>query len=266
MEHGRSLVGRGAELDTFDTMLNGLASGRPAVVLLAGEPGIGKSRLLTELGARADGSGMLVLTASASEFEQDLPFWLFVDALDEYLRAAGPDRLDGLDDDVSADLAEVLPSWPATAGAAPARGDSRYRTHRAMRRLLELLAAASPLALLLDDLHWADSGSVELICALLRRPPSGPVLIGGALRPRQTGSRLTAGLERAQSDGLVTRLELGPLSLPDARRFLGVGVDGEDAAVLHAETRSIWDSWLAPGVTLRPAPVSGRTAMRCRSP
>jgi DNA-binding NarL/FixJ family response regulator len=234
---GRSLVGRGAELATFDTMLNALPSGRPAVVLLAGEPGIGKSRLLAELGARADASRMLVLAASASEFEQDLPFWLFVDALDEYLRAAGPERLAGLDDDVGADLAEVLPSWPAPAGTAPERRDPRYRTHRAMRRLLETLASASPLALLLDDLHWADSGSVELICALLRRPPVGPVLIGMAMRPRQTGSRLTAGLERAQAAGLVTRLELGPLSLPDARELLGAGVDGKDAAALYAESR-----------------------------
>jgi DNA-binding NarL/FixJ family response regulator len=235
-KQARSLVGRGVELDTFDTMLTVLASGRrAAVVLLAGEPGIGKSRLLAELGVRADASRMLVLAASASEFEQDLPFWLFVDALDEYLRAAGPERLNGLDDDVAADLAEVLPSWPATVGTTPKRGDPRYRTHRAMRRLLETLATASPLVLLLDDLHWADSGSVELICALLRRPPVGPVLIGMAMRPRQIGSRLTAGL--AHAGGLVTRLELGPLSLPDAREILGAGVDGKDAAALHAESR-----------------------------
>ncbi|MCA2211801.1 helix-turn-helix transcriptional regulator [Jidongwangia harbinensis] len=235
-EHGRSLVGRGAELDTFDTALSALASGRPAVVLLAGEPGIGKSRLLAELGARAAASGLLVLRASASEFEQDLPFWLFVDALDEYLRAAGPDRLAGLDDDLGADLAEVLPSWPAAPGTAPARGDPRYRTHRAVRRLLEVLAAAGPVTLLLDDLHWADSGSAELICALLRRPPVAPVLIGLATRPRQTGGRLAAGLERARAAGLVTRLELGPLSLPEAHRLLGADVDGADAAALHAES------------------------------
>ncbi|MET0419133.1 MAG: AAA family ATPase, partial [Actinoplanes sp.] len=234
-EHGRSLVGRGAELATFDTMLTALAGGRPSVVLLAGEPGIGKSRLLAELGARADASRMLVLAASASEFEQDLPFWLFVEALDEYLRAVGPELLDGLAD-VGADLAEVLPSWPAPAGAAPQRGDPRYRTHRAVRRLLETLSAAAPLALLLDDLHWADSGSVELICALLRRPPVGPVLIGMAARPRQTGRRLTAGLERAQAAGLVTRLELGPLSMPDARELLGAAVGGKDAAALYAES------------------------------
>jgi tetratricopeptide (TPR) repeat protein len=233
---GPGLVGRGVELDTFDTMLNALASGRSAVVLLAGEPGIGKSRLLAELGARADASGMLVLAGGASEFEQDLPFWPFVDALDEYLRAADPERLDGLGDDVGADLAEVLPSWPVAAGTGPGSGDPRYRTHRAMRRVLEVLAAASPLVLLLDDLHWADSGSVELICALLRRPPVGQVLVGLALRPRQTSGRLTAGLERAQAAGLVTRLALGPLSLPDAREFLGAGVDGKDAEILFADS------------------------------
>ena len=106
-----------------------------------------------------------------------------------------------------------------------------------MRRVLEVLAAAGPLVLLLDDLHWADSGSVELICALLRRPPVGPVLIGMALRPRQTADRLTAGLQRAQAADLVTRLELGPLSLPDARELLGAGVDGKEAAALYAESR-----------------------------
>jgi DNA-binding NarL/FixJ family response regulator len=233
----RGLVGRGAELDTFDTMLKALASGRSAVVLLAGEPGIGKSRLLAELGTRADAAGMLVLAGSASEFEQDLPFWPFVDALDEYLRAAGPERLDKLGEEAGADLAEVLPSWPAAAGTAPGRGDPRYRTHRAVRRVLEVLAATGPLVLLLDDLHWADSGSVELICALLRRPPVGPVLIGVAVRPRQTTARLTAGLQRAQAAGLVTRLELGPLSLPDARELLGAGVDGKIAAALYAESR-----------------------------
>lgn len=175
--------------------------------------------MLAELGARADARGMLVLSGSASEFERDLPFWLFVDALDEYLRAAPPD---GLDDD----LAEVLPSWKAPAKRETS-GDPRYRAHRALRQLLEVLAADQPVVLLLDDLHWADSASIELVCALLRRPPAAPVLLGLALRPRQTPSRLITGMERAG----VTRFDLGPLSPDDVRELLG-----PDAAGLHAES------------------------------
>ena len=59
----------------------------------------------------------------------------------------------------------------------------RYRSHRAVRALLERLAATKPLVLVLDDFHWADSASVELLGALLRRPPAAPVLIAVARRP-----------------------------------------------------------------------------------
>ena len=68
--------------------------GRSAALLLLGEPGIGKTRLLAELAARADARGLLVLAGSASELERDLPFWVFVDALDEYVEGLEPQRLD----------------------------------------------------------------------------------------------------------------------------------------------------------------------------
>ena len=82
--------------------------------------------------------------------------------------------------------AELGPVLPALRQASAARdgeaADERYHTHRALARLLELLAERKGLVLLLDDLHWADSGSVELLGSLLRRPPAG-VLLGLALRP-----------------------------------------------------------------------------------
>ena len=71
-----------------------------------------------------------------------------------------------------------------------------------------LLAARQPVVLALDDLHWADSGSLELLGALLRRPPSGPVLIALAVRPRQVPERLLPALERAHRAGTLGRLEL----------------------------------------------------------
>src|SRR5262249_52979215 len=155
-------------------------------VALLGEPGIGKTRLLRELAVRADQQGRLVLSGSASELELDLPFSAFVDALDEYVETLDPKRLSALDDNVQAELAHVFPSLSSLAtGRKVGLQHERYRSHRAVRALLEELAEPASLVLVLDDFHWADAASVELLGALLRRPPGAAVLIALAVRPRQ---------------------------------------------------------------------------------
>ena len=106
---GEQLVGRAETCGVFDDALSELDRGRSAALALVGEPGIGKTRLLAELAARADARGQLVLSGSASELERDLPFWVFVDALDEYVAGLPPRRLEALDDDVRTELALVLP-------------------------------------------------------------------------------------------------------------------------------------------------------------
>ena len=249
------LVGRAVELESIDHALAELARARAGDVELAGEPGIGKTRLLAELAARADARGRLVLAGNASELEREPPFWVFVDALDEYVQGLAPNGLDSMDADARAELGHVLPSLPAATQIPP----ERYRTHRAVRRLLEALARSKPLVLIVDDVHWADPASVELLEALarskplvlvvddvhwadpasvellgslLRRPPSG-VLIALALRPRQVPERLQGPLQRAHSAGTLTRLELGPLTVDDARELLG----GDFSAAAYDECR-----------------------------
>src|SRR3954463_3571182 len=201
------LVGRAEELGGLDAALAELAQGRPVAIELLGEPGIGKTRLLAELARRAEERGYLVLSGRAAELERDLPFWVFVDALDEYLQGLEPRRLEVLGDDARGGLSPVFPSL---LGRAERHRETlqheRYRMHRAVRELLGLLAATKPLVLVLDDVHWADSGSVGLIGALLRRPPAAPVLMAPAVRPRQVPERLSAALERADREGTVTRL------------------------------------------------------------
>ena len=144
-----------------------------------------------------------------AELERDVAFWVFIDALDEYVESIDPNQLSTFDDDVQAELAHVLPSLSAlAAGRAVAPQHERYRSHRAMRALLEQLAHTRPLVLVLDDFHWADSASVELLGALLRRPPAGAVLTALALRPRQTPERLAAALERAHRARTLTQIAL----------------------------------------------------------
>jgi ATP/maltotriose-dependent transcriptional regulator MalT len=175
-----------------------------------------------------------VLSGSASEFERELPFWVFVDALDEYLEALEPRRRNALDEEVLADLGGVFPAL--ADGAEPPGGDQRMRVHRGLRQLLEALAATKPLVLLLDDAHWADSASVELIGTLLRRPPAAPVLLGVAARPRQVPDALAGSLARAQADGLLTRVELSGLTAGEARELLGSAVSDQAVDTLYSET------------------------------
>src|SRR3954466_4598783 len=225
-------VGRVEELGSFDHVLGEVDEGVASAIVLSGEPGIGKTRFLAEFARSADENGRLVLAGSASELERDLPFSVFVDALDEYLRGLDPDRLALLDEEARAELSHVFPSLSAlgrTSGVGLQH--ERYRSHRAVRALLEELAKTRSLVLVLDDVHWADAASVELLGALLRRPPAASVLIVLSVRPRQLEDRLSAAIERAERAGAVTRVELDALTAGEARQLVG-----ERAAVLYDES------------------------------
>jgi ATP/maltotriose-dependent transcriptional regulator MalT len=230
-------VGRGEELRALEQVLAAVDQGRRAAIEVLGEAGIGKSRLLAELAARAEARRWLVLSGSASELERDVPFSVLVDALDEYVRGLDPGRFSGLTEDMRTELAHVLPSLSALPSAgAMALQHERYRSHRAVRALLEHLAQTRPLVLVLDDLHWADSASIELLAALLRRPPAAEVLLALALRPRPLSEQLSAALERAHRAGTLTRVELDALTAVEARELLGETVDVADANTLYEES------------------------------
>jgi ATP/maltotriose-dependent transcriptional regulator MalT len=230
-------VGRADELGSLERILDQLDRGCPGAIEVAGEPGIGKTRLLREVAASAGVRGHLVLSGAASEFENDLPFSVFVDALDEYVAGLEPGRLAVLDDAVQAELAHVFPSLSALAGGHQvASQHERYRSHRAVRGLLEHLAQTLPLVLILDDFHWADPASVELLGALLRRQPAAAVLTAVALRPRQSSERLAITLERAHRSAAVTRVGLGALTPDEARQLLGERFDVARTALLYQES------------------------------
>ena len=227
------LLGRSAELSSIDAALDQLRERRPCALAIVGEPGIGKTRLLSELATRADVRGCIVLRGGASEFERELPFWIFVDALDAYVHALPAERLADLDEGSRTELGWVLPTMGTPNPSPGARGDARLRTHSAVRALLENLSREKPLVLLLDDVHWADSGSIELLGAILRRPPAAPVLIAVGLRPRQLPERLSAVVERATETGWLIRLQLSALSRDEAAEL--TGLHGAAATALFEE-------------------------------
>ncbi len=230
------MVGRRAEIERLEALIEGASSGS-ATLALVGEPGIGKTRLLGELSARADEAGALVLEGRCAEFDLDAPFGVFVDALDDYLRSQNPRVFERLSAGERSELARLFPALAELAEeqASPLQ-DERYRAHGATRALLELLAARRPLVLVLDDLHWADDASQELIAHLIRRRPGAKVLLALALRPHEAPERLRGAIEAGERSDELSRLELGPLSREEAFELLPGAGDKEVRARLYDES------------------------------
>jgi DNA-binding CsgD family transcriptional regulator len=218
------LVGRDAELAVLARAMADVRGGRTRVVGAIGEAGIGKTELLAALAEDARDGGLLVLEGRCAEHEREVPFGVVIDALDEHVATLAPRRVET----VGPDLAAVLPAAAVRPGAAVRAGvdaGERFRYHRALRGLLELLARERPVALLLDDLHWADEASLEFVLHLLRRPPRPACLLMFALRPGDRGARLLAA---ARATLGWEHLPLGPLSEEAARSLLA---ELPDAAV-----------------------------------
>ena len=171
------LLGRRAEIAAVDDALDELERRRGAVIAFSGEGGIGKTRLLDELGHARGARGHLVLSGRASELERELPFGVWEDALAEHAEFLGVDRLERLVGEQLPELAAVLP----TVGSVPAGlQDERYRTHRAVRALLEAIAQ-----------RQADRGGA-------RRPPMGRRRVAGAGRAPAAAAAARAGRARAR--------------------------------------------------------------------
>ncbi len=224
------LVGRDAEVGVLDRVLDDLWAGGSAALVVTGEPGIGKTRLLEELGLRAADRGAVVVSGRAAEYEVDLPLAVWIDALEPHVAATGAPDLSERD---AASLAEALPSLAHDPGATV---PERHRVHAAMRSLLAALAEDRPLVVVLDDLHWADPASVDLIAALLRRPPAAEVLLALSSRLHQAPERLEVAFARALREHRGVELVLAPLDLVATTSFLGADTPERTRDLLYLES------------------------------
>lgn len=224
----KRFVGRVAERKIIERALRAVERDRSAgVVEVVGEPGIGKTALLGTIG-RSEIDGLL-LVGRAAEFERDVPFGVFVDALDRHL-AVVDCRAQLLGAEGTRQLAAIFPSLEMLfEGPATALGHERFRSHRAVRLLLERLAGERPLVLVLDDLHWADPASCELIASLLRRPPAAPVLLALAYRAGRAPAELAGALAAMTLSLPIARIELNPLTHAESLELLGSEVRGAAA-------------------------------------
>lgn len=194
--------------------------GSPRVVVLSGEPGIGKTRLASEAATRAAHDGARVLYGRSEE-GLGAPYQPFVELLSEYAADAGREVLTGLPAEVR-ELSRLVPALrsPGGQGADPAYGGGdRYVLFGAIRMVLAVTSAQVPLVLVLDDLHWADSATLLLLAHLLSAPESPRALFVLTYRPA----------ELSEPDLMVSTLE----DSRRRRRVLDVPLEGLEAGSIE---------------------------------
>jgi DNA-binding winged helix-turn-helix (wHTH) protein/hemoglobin-like flavoprotein len=177
-------------LTALTQALEGLANGRGALCLLCGEPGMGKSRTLTQLGASLTARGVTAVAAAVPDDDHAPPLWPWLEVSRRLLREH-PGLLTQPElAPLAAELALIAPELRA-AGAGtsdPASAHDRFRLADAVARLLELAAGIRSVAVLLDDFQWADRASLVLLERLVPSVAVVPLAIVAAYRDAQAGS------------------------------------------------------------------------------
>ncbi|MGH2866722.1 MAG: helix-turn-helix transcriptional regulator [Solirubrobacteraceae bacterium] len=230
-------VGRVDELTTILRSVEDLVAGQGGCVVVSGEPGIGKTRLIEELARLAGDRGASVLSGHGAELEADVPYALFREALGTHVKTLHPEVVERLTSERVAELGLAFPILIRIEHDYPRPlAIERYRLHDAIRRLLEDMARERPLVLLLDDVHWADDASAEVIRHLLARPPEGRILVAVTYRDPQVTAALSSALATAVRAETATPLHLGALSSSEAADLLGDRFDRETSKLLYEES------------------------------
>jgi tetratricopeptide (TPR) repeat protein len=235
------LVGREPELRRLLSARDATAAGQGRLVLLAGEPGVGKTRLAQELMLRAREHGFQVLAGRCYEQHASLPFFPFVEALISAIDLASPTLRQEIPRRfpyLGRLLPDLIESPPAREGE-----DARLRIWHAVGGFLAALAAEAPVALLLDDLHWADSASLELLPHLARRVTGDRILLLGTYRDVEVNRLhpLEAALTELVRERLMEEVILRGLSPAGTAALIGAHFGLEEVStelrdLLHART------------------------------
>ncbi|MEW1693770.1 AAA family ATPase [Streptomyces sp. NPDC091265] len=234
---GGSLTGAIAALlrpeeERFLEAALGAVESRRSVVELIGEPGSGKTRLLGAFCELAAERGWAVLRSSGgADGEPGVRCQMFVEAL----RSRLADRTAEENREPVAQLMRNLATgpFPATGGASSLE-DGRCQTFSAMSGMLSDWAGArGGLVIVLDDVHAADQGSLELLEYLVRWPTEQPIALVIAHRPAQSPAGLRALLAEGADYGTSVSVELGPLNLAQAARLTGHPAGSDALRILH---------------------------------
>ena len=206
-----AMVGRDAELAQVRSVLDRMGAGRGGVVLVEGEAGIGKSRLVEEAMLIAERRGATVLRGAAADLDRTQPFRAIADAL-------GAVR--GSQDPLRRRIAELL-----RTGSTEASG---YLIEQTCLELTEQLALASPVVLVVEDVHWADPSTLQVLRSLAPSAGDLPLVLLATLRPTPRSPELQHLLDRLRAEG-ADDVRLGPIA-EEEQRALAAQVAGLSAS------------------------------------
>lgn len=237
------MVARDEEFDRVLAAIQAVEGGSGRLVLLAGEPGVGKTRLAQEVTLKARNHSFLMATGRCYEPEANVPFYPFLEALATlYSVAPGPIR-----DDLARRWPDVLRLLPnegsiQTAGLSEEQ-EEQQRLFWAVTGFIQAVALERPVALLLDDLHWADASSLELLQHLARHTRAHRVLLLGAYRDVEVSRQhpLEGALRDLGRERLVEEIELHRFTERGTAELIeailgGAEVSRDFVRVIHRQT------------------------------
>jgi tetratricopeptide (TPR) repeat protein len=242
------MTGRRGEMAQLRDLWDHAQGGHSHMALVSGEPGVGKTRLAHEVIVLASLQGATVLRGGCYEFEATTPYLPWVEGLRQWVGEQSPDALRASLGDTAPELARFAPEIEAKLGPQPpapnvGEQQERLRLFDALARFLQTLAARKGLLVFLDDLHWADHGTLQLLHYVLRNMREDPMLVLGCYREIELDRShpLSAALVEWNRERLATRIPLARLSLEDTERMLATmfsqqSVSADFAVAIHRET------------------------------
>jgi len=220
-------VGRGKEMARLRAKLDEARAGHGSLVMLVGEPGIGKSRTIEEFAEQARSGGALVLTGRCFEGEWAPPYAPFAEAIAGYAEDAAPDALRADLGYSAPPVARLVPSLRERLPGIeePVRlnpHEERFRLLDAVSQFIIATSARAPVVVVLDDLHWADQGTIAMLRHVARFLPGQRTLMLGAYRDVELDRQhpLADALAALRREAEYDRILVKGLDEGDVRRLL----------------------------------------------
>jgi DNA-binding CsgD family transcriptional regulator/tetratricopeptide (TPR) repeat protein len=247
-----SFVGREEELGRLQKGLRSAAAGEPGTFLIAGEAGVGKTRLVQEFAGRVGGEAQVLLGSCIQLGGGGLPYGPIVDALRPLARDLDPGDLDELLGPSPDDLTRLLPGVtlrPPHRRAEPVSEFAQIRLFELLLRLLDRLGGRRPVVLVVEDAHWADRSTLDLLMFLVRMVRRERLLVVATYRSDElhTQHPMQRALAELDRNRHLERLELVPFDRAELRLLLGgvLGRPPSPATVQDILARSGGNAFLA---------------------
>ena len=263
------IVGRQRELTLLRNQYEAARSGYARVALLVGEPGIGKTRLLDEFAVRAIENGAIVLRGGASEAEGMPPYLPFIEALGQYIRITPLNKLPKQIAVIPQILTSILPELSARLDEVPVAysllpEQTRLRLYEAVGMFLEAISISQVLVLTLDDLHWADTSSLDLLCYIAQHHSKAKLFIVGTYREGEVDGNpaLKRAITELARQRILTNVAVDPLSAGESEAlavsYLGSSVSPTLSQLLYSQSEGnpffaeeLLQGWIEKGVLVQ---------------